>query len=366
VPHPGELVPRGVEVALGALGAGAQVGARLLEYLGAGFHRGAQFVALAGGVGAELLELGGVRPGHLGQAGGGVVEPGEDLVPFPLRVGAQLVGVTGGVFPDSRGFCAGVLGPGVGGRSALVCLRGLREGLVACVPGGVNLRLGLCACTPDCLLRLRLGAAGALLGRRDRGGLVRLGRCDRAVPVFLGDGDARLGLLADLLEFGGVRGGGFGQPVVRLAGAGLRGFQVLAHLLGGLVGCGAGLVGDRGAALGVGSLGLGGRRAAPGPGGCFSSALFSYSGDWPERRRRDAPGVSAVPVSPRALASSARAASRSCSARSARARRSARDSSSTWARDSIAARSSSRSRAASARARRRAPWSPRPGGWRCR
>jgi hypothetical protein len=54
-----------------------------------------------------------------------------------------------------------------------------------------------------------------------------------------------------------VRGGGLGQPVVGFAGPGLRGFQVLAHLLGGLVGRGAGLVGGGGPPLGVGPFGLG-------------------------------------------------------------------------------------------------------------
>src|SRR5437763_13293095 len=55
-----QLGPRSVEVALGALGPGAQLAARLLECLRAGFHRAAQLVTLAGRVGAEPLELGGV------------------------------------------------------------------------------------------------------------------------------------------------------------------------------------------------------------------------------------------------------------------------------------------------------------------
>src|ERR1700746_88613 len=60
----GPLGLRGAEYALGALGPGAQLAARFLEHLGAGFQRGAQFVALAGRVGAELLELPrGVLPG---------------------------------------------------------------------------------------------------------------------------------------------------------------------------------------------------------------------------------------------------------------------------------------------------------------
>jgi hypothetical protein len=57
---------------------------------------------------------------------------------------------------------------------------------------------------------LCFGAARTLLGRGDALGLVCLGRLDRAVPVFLGDGDAGLGLLADPLQLGGLRGGGLG------------------------------------------------------------------------------------------------------------------------------------------------------------
>src|ERR1700761_8511978 len=43
----GQLGPRGVEVALGAFGPGAQLAARLLEHLRAGFQRSAQLVAPA-------------------------------------------------------------------------------------------------------------------------------------------------------------------------------------------------------------------------------------------------------------------------------------------------------------------------------
>jgi hypothetical protein len=50
--------------------------------------------------------------GHLGQALGGVGEPGEDLVSFPLGVGPQLHELARGVFTDPRGLCAGVLGGG--------------------------------------------------------------------------------------------------------------------------------------------------------------------------------------------------------------------------------------------------------------
>src|SRR3954471_3925813 len=66
--HAGQLGPGGVEVALGALGPAAQLPARLLEHLRAEFQRAPQLVPLAGRVGAQLLELGGVRPGDFGQA----------------------------------------------------------------------------------------------------------------------------------------------------------------------------------------------------------------------------------------------------------------------------------------------------------
>jgi len=133
-PRAGQFGADGIEVTLGALGPGAQFPARLLEHL-----------ALAGGIGPHPLEFGVVRPGHLGEAAGGVAEPSEDLVPFPLRVGAQLAGLAGGVFPGPGGFRACVLGACLGGGGALVRLRGLREGLVASVPGRADprVRVGL-------------------------------------------------------------------------------------------------------------------------------------------------------------------------------------------------------------------------------
>ena len=60
----GQFDPGGVKVAFGPLGAAAQLPARLLEHLGARLQRGAQFLALAGRVGAQLREFLGVRPGH--------------------------------------------------------------------------------------------------------------------------------------------------------------------------------------------------------------------------------------------------------------------------------------------------------------
>ena len=87
--HAGQLGPGGVEVALGALGPAAQLAARLLEHLRAGFQRSPQLVPLAGRVDPEPLKFGGVCRGHLGEPPGGVGEPGEDLVPFPLSVGAK-------------------------------------------------------------------------------------------------------------------------------------------------------------------------------------------------------------------------------------------------------------------------------------
>jgi hypothetical protein len=77
------------------------------------------------GVGAQLLKLGGVRPGHLGQAPGGVVEPGEDLVPFPF-----------GVFPYPRDLAAGVADPGlpVEPRQRRLFRRAALLGPVAAIP----------------------------------------------------------------------------------------------------------------------------------------------------------------------------------------------------------------------------------------
>src|SRR5690349_15917276 len=103
----GQLGPRGVEIALGALGAAAQLAARLLEHLGAGFQRGAQLVALAGRVGAQLLEL------------------------------------PRGVLPGPRGLRARILGAGLGGGRALVSLCGLRKRPVPVLSGLANPLVGL-------------------------------------------------------------------------------------------------------------------------------------------------------------------------------------------------------------------------------
>ena len=120
----GQFGPRGVEVALGAFGAGAQLAARFLEHLGAGFQRGAQLVALAGRVGAQLLEL------------------------------------PRGVLPGPRGFRAGVLGAGLGGGGALVralgglpVLPGLLVCLVTVALGGTDEGLRVGAGLAYCFLR---------------------------------------------------------------------------------------------------------------------------------------------------------------------------------------------------------------------
>ena len=209
-----------------------------------------------------------MRRGHLGQAVGGVGEPGEDLVALPLVVGAHLVEFARGVFAGPRGLCACVLGPRVGGRGALVGLRGLRERpgrerrSAARTRASASARacsIASCACASARLARCSAAAMRLRPCPPRR-------PCDRAVPVFLGDGDAGLGFLADPLELGGVRGGGLGQPVVSFACPGLLGGQVLAHLLGRLVRRGAHLVGGGGAALGLGPLGLGGGGALLGRG----------------------------------------------------------------------------------------------------
>jgi hypothetical protein len=59
-----------------------------------------------------------VSPGHLGQAAGSVVKPGEDLVPFPLGVGAQPLELAGRVLTGPRGLGARVLGACLGGADA--------------------------------------------------------------------------------------------------------------------------------------------------------------------------------------------------------------------------------------------------------
>ena len=161
----------------------------------------------------------------------------------PLGIGAQLLDLSRGVFTGPRGLCACVIGPGLGRGGPLVSLRSLREGLVPGVVSGAHEVLGLGKGLLDRLPRLRFGPARALPGLIDGSNLLRLGPRDRAVPVFLGDGDARLGFLADPLELGGVRGGGLGQAVVSFTGPGLRcfcelpgGLRLGARCLGCLIG----------------------------------------------------------------------------------------------------------------------------------
>ena len=144
---------------------------------------GPQLVPLAGGVGAQLRELGGVRGGHLGQAAGGVGEPGEDLVPFPVGVGAQLLELAGGVFPAPRGLRAGVLGPGfgcgdalIGGLGGLPVLLGLLARPVPVGLGGADEGLGVGTDLAGQFLGLPPGLGDAGLGGADRGVGVGLGR----------------------------------------------------------------------------------------------------------------------------------------------------------------------------------------------
>lgn len=61
-----QLGPRGAQVALGAPAAAAQLAAQLLEHLGAGLQRGAQFLTSPRRVGTRLREFPGARCGHLG------------------------------------------------------------------------------------------------------------------------------------------------------------------------------------------------------------------------------------------------------------------------------------------------------------
>ncbi len=216
-----------------------------------------------------------MRRGHLGQPVGGIGEPGEDLVPLPLGVCALLLQFARCVFPDPRGFCACVVRACVGGRGALVGLLGVLPGplgLLAClVPvgfGRADIGVGGGADLAGQFPGLSLGASDPGLGGAHCGVRVSLGALDRFGGLRLRVLDACLRVGADPLQFLGVRGGRLGQPVVCFACTGLRGFQVLAHLLGGFVGCGAGLVGDRGASLGVGPLGFRGCGALLGGRAC--------------------------------------------------------------------------------------------------
>jgi hypothetical protein len=115
-----------------------------------------------------------------------------------------------------------------------------------------------------------------------------LGLVDEGLRAGPGVLDRLVRLGADALPLGGVRLGRRGQPFVGLAGLGLLGGQVLAHLLGGLVGRGAHLVGGRSAALGS-ALGSGARwcHHRPGRSRCYAwrcrkPGCPSYAGAVPD------------------------------------------------------------------------------------
>ena len=147
-------------------------------------------------------------------------------------VGAQMVELSRGVFTGPRGLCACVIGPGLGRGGPLVSLCSLCEGLVPGIVSGAHEGLSLGKGLLDRLPRLRFGPARALPGLIDGSNLLRLGPRDRAVPVFLGDGDARLGLLADPLELGGAgAAAASARAVVSFTRPGLRCF---CELPGGL------------------------------------------------------------------------------------------------------------------------------------
>ena len=201
----------------GAFGAGAQVGA--------------EFVAFAGGFGAEL---------------------GED----PFAVGAGPVsfgagGVLGGLGADSFLVCLACLFGGVGGGLA---------GLVPFGLGGADPPVGVGAGLADrrvpvCLRRLSVGA-----------GLFHGG-----VTFSLGGGDARLGVLAGLVDSGVPVGLGLGGP-------GLGGGQQFAHLFGGGVGVGAERLGLGGPLFG--GRGPGFRGGGPLFGGGPDSFDLGLGGGW--------------------------------------------------------------------------------------
>ena len=197
----GQFGPRGVEVTLGALGAGAQLAARFLEHLGAGFQRGAQLVALAGRVGAQLLEL------------------------------------PRGILSGPRGFRAGVLGAGLGcggalfrALSGLPVLFGLLARPVPVGLGGPDEGLGVGAGLAGQFLGLPLGlgdpglggayrGVGVGLGTADCLGRLGMGLGDRCSGGFLGGRDAALGVSAGSLELLRVLGGRSGELISGLAGA---------------------------------------------------------------------------------------------------------------------------------------------------
>lgn len=164
------------------------------------FEHFAEFVPLAGGVGAELVQFGG-------------------------GAGAQPLELAGCVLTDPGGFGGGSLGAGLGHGGPLPGLLGF----LALLPG-----FGNC------------GVPGGLDG------------LDSIVALGLYGGNALLGVAVDAVDLGGVGGGGLGEPVVGLAGLFFFGGQQCAHLLGGVVGVGAHLAGDGGLAFGFGSSCFGG------------------------------------------------------------------------------------------------------------
>ena len=193
-----------------------------------------------------------MRPGHLGQAVGSVGEPGEDLVPLPVGVGAQLVELASGVFPSPRSLRACVLGPGRGRGRALPGLLSIGAGLVAGGLGGADEGLGLGPGLVDRLPRLLGRAVGAGLGLGDAGGLVRPGPGDRLVALGRRGGDLLSRFRAGTLDLGRCGGAGLlglsercGGALLSLLAGSLGGLQLLVHLRrrgAGLFGVGLGLL----------------------------------------------------------------------------------------------------------------------------
>jgi hypothetical protein len=131
---------------------------------------------------------------------------------FAIRVGH------GGCVLSSRYIAAN--GSVTAYKRALAC-GNVADWALACVLGGLPV-----------MLRLSAGLVTVGLGGPDESLCVGLGPAYQRVSAGLRLVDAGLGIGADLLELGRVRGGGLGQPVVRLAGLGLHGLQVRGHLLG--------------------------------------------------------------------------------------------------------------------------------------
>ncbi len=194
--------------------------------------------------GAELAEFVAVGVGLPFGAFGAGAQVGAQFLTLAGRVGAQLGGHLLGVGADPFGFVPGGAGCGFGAGGLLLGLPGGGFGVGCRLPG---------------LLPFRVGGADTLPGLRPgRGyGSVPLGPCGGHPLIGLGAGLPHR-FVPLLLGGGGAVLGGLGE--------GLGGGQVLAHFLGGGIGLGAELVRGGGLLLGGCGAGLGGCGALAGGG----------------------------------------------------------------------------------------------------